>query len=378
MLSRYFTSLAGLGAATAITVALASMIPDYPDPELAHVIPPPTGTSTLQFRDPAYSSYQMQYGSIYEALDCANDNYTITFTDETPEHAIKKEYNDAAGNEREQLCIWASFDPFKDMTSSERRTISTDKYPDDEQFDLQTYFQEKFKPSKEYRAWENERMEEAINAIAQDSFIQDAHDKWKSQSDYEDVADAEEQYTLKREVFQRVSDHIRDSFGLESIDVSMYVFQPYQMDTLAFYSPATDSIAVNYSAYGNVTRSMERALTTIIEEAKHSVDSAMMGMYMRGEISNDDIRAEHAAAIWLNTKEYIGSGKSWRFPMMDNLWDFAITMGQPDFRAYERQYIERNAKKVSERSAEKILEKLKCREGSNMLSCIGYKITHAL
>lgn len=369
MLSGYFTRLAMVGAAA--LVAFKLVMPDYGDPDLVHFIPDdPTERNVLRF-NPPFSAYTMQFGSVYDALDCANDNHASGISASAPEGMLKSTFDEAQGNPREQLCIWGAFDPFKDLTNSERFSTDIDQYLSNSQFETQTHFQENFEPSDEYKAWEDERMETALKNIANDPFILQNFKKWKSQAEYESLEDAGEQYLLKKKILQKISDHIRSSFDLESIPVSVYVFPP-DSGTLAHYDPNNDSIAVNYNAMYAVTRSLNRTLATIIEEAKHSVDAALLGLYMRGEFDNDDLRAEHAAAIWLNNKEYITSIKAWRFEQNFNLIEVITTLGFPEYEAYAEQYIERNAKEMAQEFDDKIMRDLHC-NNDDTLQCIKYK-----
>lgn len=248
-------------------------------------------------------------------------------------------YNkDSEEKEKKLLCEWAVAD------LDRRRPISR-------------VFQEAYNPPAAYAAWERERMEAAVETIASHPYIAETYNQWKPPAEYQDERDALDQHAIKQKTLQIMSDTIRGSFGLAPIPVRLFKFPKATEKNTGEYNGATNEIEINYDPRWYTTVSFSHALETMTHEVKHSIDTDMAIMLATGVMPEDDIRAQHAAAIWLNERNYV--------PL------------SVDFDGYEKQYAERIAFGF-ESYAALIDMKVHCQDNRDPLLCLHKKFTMPL
>ncbi|GEM_PF-3117472 len=375
MLSKYFTALAAGTVVTGLFGLLAyagyqlDQISTFFDRKIGA-----TDLVTLRSNENRFYPEQKTltlYDVVTEQTLPVNKLMACEETSAMTTRQYRAAFDNAARKPGEQLCLWAAFDPYKDepvATAIKSGRIWFDQYesvPDSEEFAAQIYFQNAFTAPQSYLDWEHERMDEARQAIAAHPEILQARKNWLAQEDYADERQAREQHRLKEDTLRLASDIVRKSFGLEPVPLSLYRFDASRDSQLGAYSVMKKKIEINYAWRHGVTDTLEAALSTVLEEAKHSVDHAFALMLENGEMGPSDIRANHAAARILNGKIYIDGSKSEHSRLGSNK--------ERIFQAYEEQYIERTAKKFRDELLDETMEDIACGDQGGYFDCFVQK-----
>lgn len=237
------------------------------------------------------------------------------------------------------LCAWAQFD--KDKIAG-----APGNYDGDAPWAQAHYsYMRDTEPSAAFIAREDEILRRAVAAIAADPFLRAHFDQVKRQTLYKDKDEAAQQAQLKQDILQRLATIVRDAYSLPPVQVLLYSYPADRtLGVIAHYDPLIHRIGVNYDAFHSTTNSFAHMIQTIMEETRHSIDHDYALLMIKGAMAPDDPRHEHAAAIALNSKDYISTYK-------DALYR---ERGWED-RAYERQYIERTAKAFAATAAARII-----------------------
>ena len=223
-----------------------------------------------------------------------------------------------------------------------------------------------YTPPASYLAWDRERAAAAAHAIADDPFIRENYLRVKKQNRYEDSADAREQYTIKQQLAQRTVDILRESYGLPSIPVLLQHLPGTPPEVRGYFFPTQPHIIINYNIQTGITDTYDAMLNTLLHEGRHSIDNDYAYMLLHGKMARNDVRTPHAAAILLNSKEYISSDDAYFI-------DAGITLLE---NAYSLQYKERIAFDFGSTLAAAVTGRLYCRDAG--LSCAAAKTRRAL
>lgn len=221
------------------------------------------------------------------------------------------------------LCDWVAFDD---------RRRSANVMPDA----TQQHFEHmrSYTPPPSFQAWDEARTAAAIDAIATDPLILKYAGQVKKQSRYNDHDEAAQQADIRQKLLQRTADLLRAAYDLPPIPVTLERLDGDMRYSIAgFYMPHAPKIVINYEIQAGITDSYVEMLDTILHEARHSIAADMAYMLLNGEIDRDDVRAPFAAAILLNSKEYISSDRA------DHVDTGFTIFGN----AYSLQYSERDA-----------------------------------
>lgn len=233
--------------------------------------------------------------------------------------------------------------------------------------DAQAHFEHMaaYTPPASYLEWDRERAAAAADAIAADPFIRENYLRLKKQNRYENITEARAQYTLKQELAQRTVDILREAYGLPSVPVLLQFFPGVPPEVQGYFIPEKPHILINYNIQTGLTGTYDAMLGTLLHEGRHSIDNDYAYMLLRGEMNRDDVRAPHAAAILLNTKEYISHSDA-------DFIDSGITLLE---NAYSLQYKERTAFDFGAAMSASVTGRLYCREVD--LKCIAAKARRA-
>ena len=250
------------------------------------------------------------------AIGC-NDAKTAKTTDSL---SAQKAFN-AAQNAKEELCVWERYS----RDHNDYAYILGNATPAD--MATAIFMQSQYQPSGKYTQWERARTLQAYHAIKNDPEIR-----------YN--AMLMDQGGMTRagyiETMQKVTNLVREAFGLLPTVRVVEKRLPPESTVIAQYSPEDDNIQVNLNSNESPTNDYTQMLLIVLEEAKHSVDFTFARMMHDGIIGRNDVRASHAAAIWLNERTYANVNESYTDQLP------AGTLRGYD--AYCYQYIERNAK----------------------------------
>ncbi|MBK66511.1 MAG: hypothetical protein CMP22_00065 [Rickettsiales bacterium] len=208
-----------------------------------------------------------------------------------------------------------------------------------------------YQPSRQYREWEMNALDTAIQNLADDEEFIENYSQMKDRADYETKKDALKQWEIKSFVCQRINDHLAGAFNVVSRPC-LLVDVP---DDIQIYGVASEKfglIMLNYSRkHGEgFEADIERnKLDTIGEEVKHMIDMELMRLYKEGSLNKDHPAYDHARVILANSCEY-------DVPVKDEK-GFSTWISVLD---YKQQYIERNAKDFRQMFAhrfERMIEK---------------------
>jgi len=202
-----------------------------------------------------------------------------------------------------------------------------------------------YKPDKAFEDWQDALIKECIASLRADPYVARNISAWVKPTQYESLQHAGEQYILRAELCQYLSDNIRKKFGLEPIPVHILPL-PDNLYFGGFYHSDDDYIVINYSdKFDVVDRPNISFFETIFEEIKHSVDAGLAEQCMKQEMAPDDVRYEHAAMIWLNGAHYCAVKTHMIGPV--SVWQ----SGVPE---YYSQYLEDNAKEFAKEMSQGI------------------------
>lgn len=222
-------------------------------------------------------------------------------------------------------------------------------------------FLKHYTASDSYRQWEDQRREQIMRELKQNPRLQKLLTQWASVRYYHrDHNRKMEQYAIKQETLQIISDTMRKAFGMEPIPVIIDEIP----DDLALWgvytkTKAPDPQTGKIKSYefilishdlikdsGNTTS--DKLLDLFFEEVKHSIDSQMASDLLRGKIDADDVRFGHAAAFLLNAQNYAipdkKACKSYRRLLQRRC--------EKSIDAYLEQYSERTAKEYAKKNRE--------------------------
>lgn len=260
------------------------------------------------------------------------------------------------------LCAWIAYDEQR-IESAGKRPPAYGPFTTAAQGNFE--HMRAYAPPESYRLWDEERTAEAIDAIINDPQIIEYISLIKKQNRYQDQEEALFQAEIKQKLLQRTSDLLRAAYGLDPIPVALRRFdEDVRYSAAGFYNPHSPSILINYEIMIGKTDSYVSMLSTILHETRHSIDSDFAYMLLTGQMEPDDVRAPHAAAMLLNSKEYIS-------------YDDAGMIQTGLFEnAYRLQYTERSAFAYGNEVAARIISDMFCKNIG--LTCARAQISYRL
>ncbi len=210
-------------------------------------------------------------------------------------------------------------------------------------------FLNNFKAGDDYSALEMANFTKALDNLSQNEEFQRNLIERKNQDSFiaKTIEDAREQVNLRCQTYQIITNELRAAFGLEP-NVAVQT-EMNKQPIGGYYVPGKRTIYLNNNDVLDIFMDFKQALPVVIEEALHSIDLDLAGELKSGRMQPNDVRAEHAAVIGLNSENYAPG-------IPDGLLN---TMRYRDSRAeilkaYVSQYMERSAKEVVGPAAEEL------------------------
>lgn len=178
-------------------------------------------------------------------------------------------------------------------------------------------------------------------------------------------ANAEEQYRLRKNFIEFITQQIRAAYGLATVPTYLDRFPGALNGTAALaisrnYIPEVVDHRVLLFNYNVVeTNNVESLLTLTAHEVRHTIDFDMRDMALQGSIDSHDPHFSHVATIHLNQNLYI--------PLCATGSYGAVSCPE-QYEGYRNQYVERSANDFANKLIGKLREKIRDLENNSTLS----------
>ena len=178
-------------------------------------------------------------------------------------------------------------------------------------------------------------------------------------------ANAEEQYRLRKNFIEFITQEIRAAYGLAAVPTYLDRFPGALNGTAAVaisrnYIPEViDNRILLFNYNAGETNHVERLLALTAHEVRHTIDFDLRDMALQGRIDSYDPHFSHVATIHLNQNLYI--------PLCATGSYGAVSCPE-QYEGYRNQYVERSAVDFANKLIGKLREKIRNLEKNSALS----------